>query len=193
MKKFYTLIYILSIGNWVFFSPGVEGMTHSGHSPVPAYKGVTLSQDTNKNDQYHLTLKDTRQNKPKIFQDPVKTYDNNQLLFFATFGTRFDYYPVEGPALEAEKIIDNFKVYPNPLYATTQKLKITYNIKKNALVTVKMLDVLGNEVSTLFSQEVKAGSRNGEFNIASNVSSGFYFIRLSADNDQVTKKLSVVQ
>lgn len=193
MKKFYTLIYILSMANWVFFSSPVEGMTRSEHSPVPAYKGVAVNQDTNKHDHYHLMLRDTRQNKPKIFQDPVRTYDRTQIMFLATFGAETGHYPVEGPVIEPEKIINNFKVYPNPLYATTQTLKITYNIKKSALVTVKMLDVLGNEVSTLFSQQVEAGSRNGEFNIASNVSSGFYFIRLSADNDQITKKLSVVQ
>src|SRR5690606_40517817 len=100
----------------------------------------------------YTVLKDNRKNKPKIFQDPVKTYDKRQLLFFTTFGFDDDYSQnVVNPGdlmIEAEKIISNFKVYPNPLYVNSQNLRISYNIKKNALVTVKMLDVLGNEVST---------------------------------------------
>src|SRR3546814_2771393 len=46
-----------------------------------------------------------------------------------------------------------------------------------------------NEVSTLLVQRVGAGSKTNEFNISSKVSGGFYFIRLSADSDHITRKI----
>lgn len=190
MKKFYVinpiLFYCFLI--MIFFCSGV--------GDVHAFSVVHPS-DTTKNPSVRTLLKDTRKNKPKIFQDPVKTYDDRQLLFFTTFG--FDDYAaypetsVTDLAVEPEKIISNFKVYPNPVYVNTQNLRISYNIKKNALVTVKMLDILGNEVSTLFAQRLVAGHKTNEFNISSKVTGGFYFIRLTADNEHVTKKISVVQ
>lgn len=195
MKKLYSIYYLFFLFTLVTTIIVTEvGSVRAYSNPVkPA--NFALSDTTG--GPLDLVLTDNRKNKPKIFQDPVKTYDDRQLLFFTTFGFDDDYAqnvvnPKDLP-LEAEKIISNFKVYPNPLYVNSQNLKISYNIKKNALVTVKMLDVLGNEVSTLFTQRVGAGNKTNEFNISSKVSGGFYFIRLSANSDHVTKKISVVQ
>lgn len=193
MKKLYSihyLFFLFTLVTTVVFTK--VGKVSAFANPVEAF-AIAGADSTLKPDP---VLKDNRKNKPKIFQDPVKTYDDRQLLFFTTFG--FDDYStvavnMKDLSVEAEKIISNFKVYPNPLYVNSQNLRISYNIKKNALVTVKMLDVLGNEVSTLFAQRVGAGNKTSEFNISSKVSGGFYFIRLSADSDHVTKKISVVQ
>lgn len=202
MKKLYSTYYLFFL--FTLATTSVMAMVDEvstvfqvdSKAETPDIHAVTY-QDSISKPLPHTILKDNRKNKPKIFQDPVKTYDKRQLLFFTTFGFDDDYtQQVMDPGdlmIEAEKIISNFKVYPNPLYVNSQNLRISYNIKKNALVTVKMLDVLGNEVSTLFAQRVGAGTKTNEFNISSKVSGGFYFIRLSADSDHVTRKISVVQ
>lgn len=195
MKKLYSIYYLF----FLFTLVTTIILTKTGELRAYAdpVKGVVFSVPDTTGGPSGLILTDNRKNKPKIFQDPVKTYDDRQLLFFTTFGFDDDYTQnVVNPGnltLEAEKIISNFKVFPNPLYVNSQNLKISYNIKKNALVTVKMLDVLGNEVSTLFTERMGAGDKTSEFNISSKVSGGFYFIRLSANSDHVTKKISVVQ
>src|SRR3546814_3524625 len=124
---------------------GIQAEADTTIQPVP-----TKKQSADSVNATAILLKDNRKNKPKIFQDPVKTYDDRQLLFFTTFGFDDD-YSTSTVAIQdmpdPEKIISNFKVYPNPLYVNTQNLKISYNIKNNAIVTVKMHEVQGNEVS----------------------------------------------
>jgi uncharacterized protein (DUF2141 family) len=66
--------------------------------------------------------------------------------------------------------------YPNPF---NPKTTIHYTLSTAALVTLKVYDVLGKEIATLFNNENKdAGKFAVQFD-ASNVSSGIYFYRLS--------------
>lgn len=79
--------------------------------------------------------------------------------------------------------------YPNPFNPTTN---IEYSIPKQAHVTLKVYDVLGNEVATLVNRELSAGVYNSKFD-GSKLSSGIYFYTLSADNFIETKKLLLVK
>ena len=70
--------------------------------------------------------------------------------------------------------------YPNPFNPSTI---IRYEIpgqtrNDNALVTVKVYDVLGNEIATLVNEEKPAGSYEVEFD-GTGLSSGIYFYQLS--------------
>jgi len=47
------------------------------------------------------------------------------------------------------------------------------------LITLKVYDVLGNELATLINEEKEAGIYEVEFN-ATNITSGIYFYRLTA-------------
>jgi hypothetical protein len=53
-------------------------------------------------------------------------------------------------------------------------------------------DVLGQEVSTLVNEKLEAGRYNIDFN-ASNLASGIYFYRLTADNFVSTLKFILVR
>jgi hypothetical protein len=88
-----------------------------------------------------------------------------------------------------------FQNYPNPFNPTT---KITYQIPELSSVTLKVFDVLGNEIETLVNEEKPAGKYEVEFSAiggsasggnAANLSSGVYFYQLRAGGFVQTKKM----
>lgn len=87
------------------------------------------------------------------------------------------------------KVLNNVKVYPNP---AEDQITISYTLTKEANVTIKIMDVLGNEIATLLSQRLPSGEQNNSFNIASRLNSGYYFIRVIAGNETVIKRISIL-
>lgn len=79
--------------------------------------------------------------------------------------------------------------YPNPFNPTTT---IKYQIPKESFVTLKVFDVLGNEVETLVNENKNIGSYQVEFN-ASSLSSGVYFYKLTTNGFSDTKKLILIK
>lgn len=87
--------------------------------------------------------------------------------------------------------------YPNPFNPTT---KIRYTIappnlpKGEALgrVTLRIYDVIGNEVATLVNEEKQAGYYEVEWD-ASRLASGVYIYRLQAGNFIQTKKMILLR
>jgi len=75
--------------------------------------------------------------------------------------------------------------YPNPFNPTTQ---ISYSVPQQSHVTLKVFNVLGMEVATLFSGIQDAGEHGATFD-ATKFSSGVYFYRLQAGNLSITKKM----
>jgi hypothetical protein len=59
-------------------------------------------------------------------------------------------------------------------------------------VTLKIYDILGNEVATLVNEEKPIGNYEVEFN-ASKLSSGIYFYTLKAGKYSATKKLMLMK
>ncbi len=78
---------------------------------------------------------------------------------------------------------------PNPFDATT---KITFDLESSAFVSLKVLDMLGREVSVLAYEELPAGSYTRNWN-ASAFGPGEYFYRLQAGAYSETKKLMLIK
>jgi hypothetical protein len=66
--------------------------------------------------------------------------------------------------------------YPNPFNPTTN---VGFRIADFGFVSLKVYDVLGNEVATLVNENLQAGRYETTFD-ASGLASGVYFYRLSA-------------
>jgi hypothetical protein len=79
--------------------------------------------------------------------------------------------------------------YPNPFNPVTH---IKFSIAREGTVTLKVFDVLGNEVSVIANGFMKAGIYNAEFD-ASAFSSGVYFYSLKAGDFTSTKKMLIVK
>lgn len=79
--------------------------------------------------------------------------------------------------------------YPNPFNPST---KIRYSLPEVSFATLKVYDILGNEVATLVSEEQQAGNYEVDFS-ASGMSSGFYFYKLQAGNFIETKKMILMK
>ena len=82
-----------------------------------------------------------------------------------------------------------FQNYPNPFNPTTN---IKFQIPQLSFVTIKVYDVLGNEIATLVNGEIPAGIYNVDFN-AKNLSSGIYFYKLYTNLIITTKKMTLVK
>jgi hypothetical protein len=87
--------------------------------------------------------------------------------------------------------------YPNPFNPTTS---INFNIPVKSFITLKIFDISGKEVATLFNGEKDAGTYQVQWN-ADGFPSGIYFYKLEANNSQAnlpsnfsnTKKLILLK
>ena len=79
--------------------------------------------------------------------------------------------------------------YPNPFNPNT---KIKYSIPDLSFVTLRIYDVLGNEITTLVNEEKPVGSYEVEFD-ATSLSSGVYFYRMKAGSLVETKKMVLMK
>jgi hypothetical protein len=88
-----------------------------------------------------------------------------------------------------DKLLSGVEVYPNPI---TDQINLKYVISRNSNVTIKMVDVLGNNILTLFSQRVDPGERTFTYAISNKLNKGFYFIRVVAGTESVIKRISIL-
>ena len=89
------------------------------------------------------------------------------------------------------ELLQNF---PNPFNPVTI---IKYQIPEVSFVTLKVYDVLGNEIATLVNEEKPAGEYEVEFSVGQNSilspSSGIYFYQLRAGSFIHTKKMILLK
>ena len=93
---------------------------------------------------------------------------------------------------ESEKKLQSFKLlqnYPNPFNPSTT---IQFDLPKNSEVTLNIFNILGEEVATLISGRLSAGSYSYEWD-ASGLASGIYLYRLQAGKYVETRKMVLMR
>jgi hypothetical protein len=79
--------------------------------------------------------------------------------------------------------------YPNPFNPTTT---LRFSLPEAGYVTLKVFNMLGQEVATLLDRELNAGEFETEFN-ASELGSGTYISRLASNGTVLTRKMLLLK
>jgi hypothetical protein len=79
--------------------------------------------------------------------------------------------------------------YPNPFNPVTT---INYQISETSLVTLKIYDTLGREITTLVNKQLSPGNYSVKFN-GSSLPSGLYLYKLTTANYTSTRKLILLK
>ena len=82
-----------------------------------------------------------------------------------------------------------FQNFPNPFNSSTT---ILFGVSTRSLVSLKVVDMLGREISTIVLGELPAGTYTRQWN-AANTASGVYLYRLKAGTYSETKKLLILR
>jgi len=150
-----------------------------------------------------IILKTTNAGSDWLIEDTPKYYCLSDIDFSIPIGGYVDGFAVgeDGIILKRDEIssvkqdetfITNYNLsqnYPNPFNPSTT---IKYKIPEITFVTIKVYDVLGNEVATLVNEEKPAGSYEVEF-IGTDLPSGIYFYKLHTASFVETKKMVLLK
>jgi hypothetical protein len=79
--------------------------------------------------------------------------------------------------------------YPNPFNPTTT---ITFYLPKSSMVTLKVYNIMGEEITTLVSETYAAGKHEYKWD-ATNMPSGLYFYRIKAGSFTDLKKMILMK
>lgn len=122
---------------------------------------------------------------------------DGKTAYVSLFGTAFDrVYKFTMGTVDVEQVSGalptNFTLeqnYPNPFNPSTV---ISFAIPKTGLVTLRVYDMLGQEVATLLNEEISTGAYNVSFDGA-NLASGTYMYSLRVGDFQQTKKMILMK
>ena len=106
------------------------------------------------------------------------------------FNGNFEYHNLSNEVvIEVPEKLSLSQNYPNPFNPTT---KISYELPISNYVSLKVYDVLGNEVGSLVNQKQNAGRYEINFD-GSNLSSGVYFYKIQAGDFTAVKKMMLMK
>jgi len=88
-----------------------------------------------------------------------------------------------------DKILSVLRVYPNPI---DDQINLILRLERESNISIKIMDLLGNEVVTLSNERLSAGEQTKTFTIPNRLNSGIYFLRFVAGSETVVKRISVL-
>ena len=170
---------ILNIGNKLFSAGFYERGSLTGN----VYQSTNQGLNWIDNGNYGLTF--------------LWHLTNNSNYFFAT--QALSYNLIRRPYYEIVDVTENIQNqpeqfylnqnFPNPFNPTTN---IEFTLDKKQFVKLRVFDILGKEVATLFNENLSAGSYETDFE-GSNLTSGVYFYILETGNHTEVKKMTLLK
>ena len=92
--------------------------------------------------------------------------------------------------IEAERALTLTATGPNPVRDATQ---FAFTVKQSGPVTVALYNVLGQQVRVLYEQKATVGQRYTVNISTTDVPSGIYFVRFSAQSGSRSERIAVVR
>ena len=197
-------IYAGTTGNGVYKS------NNGGNNFVPDNNGIpvnsTVTSFTFGNDTIYVSLLENGIFKRHINSDQWISISNgfpNQLLYVVNSGPNYLYAGARGGLYLRNTTIVNLSVngfsvpegfilhqnYPNPFNPSTV---IKYEIPDKQHITLKIYNVLGNEIETLINEVQQAGNHEVRWN-ALNLPSGIYYYKIQSDRYNETMKMILLK
>ncbi len=128
----------------------------------------------------YLNLKVTNSVKPPYGRDPI---DSLQVLFNNWLTGIYGYSEVM-----PEKTI-LYQNYPNPFNPSTN---LKFDIKKDEFVSLKIYNLLGEEIAVIINSNLKAGRYDMKWE-PNGLASGIYYYRLSTETFTDTKRMVLIK
>ncbi|MVN93057.1 T9SS type A sorting domain-containing protein [Mucilaginibacter aquatilis] len=91
--------------------------------------------------------------------------------------------------VSTDKLLNNVQIFPTTV---VDQINVKYMVSRNVNVTIKIVDVLGNNVATLFSDRVESGEKKFTSPLPGNLTSGFYFLRVMVGTESVIRRITVL-
>lgn len=88
-----------------------------------------------------------------------------------------------------EKVLSVLKVYPNPV---DDQINLILKMDRESNLSVKIMDLLGNEVVTLSNERIAAGEQTKSYTIPNRLNAGIYFLKIMSGSETVVKRISVL-
>jgi hypothetical protein len=162
--------------------------------------GQTWSQNVRLSEAFDPHLGWPQQNKMGDYFDMISDDNGASLAWAGTFNGEQDVYygrifqtPVAiDDGQEGSGMLGTFSLsqnYPNPFNPST---RINFSIPEASFITLKVYDVLGNEIATLVNEEKPAGNYEINFS-AEGLTSGIYFYILTAGSFTQTMKMILLK
>ncbi len=90
---------------------------------------------------------------------------------------------------KSTKILTVLKVYPNPI---DDQINISLRLERESMISIRIMDLLGNEVMTLANERFSAGDITKSYQLPNRLNSGIYFLRIVAGAETNVKRISVL-
>jgi hypothetical protein len=90
---------------------------------------------------------------------------------------------------KTEKMLSVLKVFPNPV---EDQVNLVIKLDRESNFSVKIMDLLGNEVVTLANERAAAGEQTKTYNIPERLNPGIYFLKIISGSETVVKRISVL-
>ncbi|HZW39994.1 MAG TPA: T9SS type A sorting domain-containing protein [Ignavibacteriaceae bacterium] len=183
------------VGYWIYFVDKLTGYSGILTSTNPPYS--SLYRTTNAGETW-VSLEDHTLDSLRnyYFVDSLIGYVGGYGNYFAKTtdgGYTWNQYPFNIiTSQEEDNVLISFILeqnYPNPFNPST---KIYFAIPKQSLVSIKVYDILGKEITQLVNEVKQPGRYEVEFD-GSSLSSGIYFYQIQSENYLMTKKMILMK
>lgn len=91
--------------------------------------------------------------------------------------------------VKQERLLTVLKVFPNPV---NDQINIILRLERDSNLSVKIMDLLGNEVVTLSNERIPSGEQTKSYTIPNRLNTGIYFLKIVAGSETVVKRISVL-
>lgn len=93
------------------------------------------------------------------------------------------------PSSKPTKILTVLKVYPNPV---SDQINISLRLDREVILSVKITDLLSNDVVLLANEKLPAGEQTKTYTIPNKLNPGIYFLKIVAGGEPKVLKIAVL-